>query len=281
MSALIDTLQVVVRHRHGWKRLFIVFLLLTVTSASQPLECRLCDRQAARVLTLYGLALDDHLIEADNIALYLFNLAESPPESAYPSAETFTSFLLQRLRHWQTVEAKPDSRAEQVVAQEHLRWYQKLHKDLSCPYSDSEVFQRIERVESDMQAEDALWRARLGPRRYIVFGGLLKGRYGGNSDVDYLVDMDSLTRAEALQVTAGRESTVKAQPQRRDHFQEKFARLQRGATTLKLLDEDKPWRGLRDMIFDCLRSKGFELNLEQRTVTRRFYPRPTPDEGWL
>jgi predicted nucleotidyltransferase len=262
-------------------RALLLLFLLTVAAACQSLECRPCDRQAARLLRLYGLDLEDHQIQADNVALYLFNLAEPLSETAWQSAETFTAFLAQRLEHWRRVEARQGSREEQVMAQDHCRWYQKLHKDLLCPYTDREVLQRLERVEQDMQAEDALWRARLGPRRYIVFGGLLKGRYGGNSDVDYLVDMEGLTRAEALQVTAGRESTVKAQPQLRENFQEKFARLQAGTPSMRLLDEDQPWRGLRDLIVDCLQSKGFELNFDLGTVVRRFYPPPTRDEGWL
>jgi hypothetical protein len=50
---------------------------------------------------------------------------------------------------------------------------------------------------------------------------------------------------------------------------------------MRLLDEDQPWRGLRDLIVDCLQSKGFELNFDLGTVVRRFYPPPTRDEGWL
>ncbi|MCA9790273.1 MAG: hypothetical protein KC910_00700 [Candidatus Eremiobacteraeota bacterium] len=69
------------------------------------------------------------------------------------------------------------------------RWHRKLQRDLSSPYTDSEAIQKLAQLEAELvtllQAQNPF------PSRLFVTGGITRGRFGANSDLD-LVGQDLL-----------------------------------------------------------------------------------------
>lgn len=62
------------------------------------------------------------------------------------------------------------------------RWHHKLQRDLSSPYTDREATEKLAELEAELET---LMRAQKPfPSRLFVTGGITRGRFGANSDLD-------------------------------------------------------------------------------------------------
>lgn len=88
---------------------------------------------------------------------------------------------------WETADMAAERKPED------MRWIQKIHRDVSQPYSDSDVAQHLGQLDSELV--DLVRVGRLAPSackgskfpsKMYVAGGVGKGRFGANSDLDVL-----------------------------------------------------------------------------------------------
>lgn len=138
-----------------------------------------CDRQAAHILGILHLTEHNHQIYKENLATLFYNLREAAPEASLESVESLRSWLRQREQHY---------REQRTVGSNELgRWPNKLERTLLHPYTDSQTARHLDEVvaafhqrcKSLAQAQPAF------PRKYYATGGLVFGRFGAFSELDY------------------------------------------------------------------------------------------------
>lgn len=107
------------------------------------------ERAADRLMEERGIPQDEHVLLRENLASCLFNGGASAERDA------------------------------------SSRWGRKLARDLERPYSDAQVFERLSVLEQRVQE---LSLHSLPGATWFVCGGMAKGRFGANSDVDLTCD---------------------------------------------------------------------------------------------
>ena len=131
---------------------------------------RLPDRVAHKALEALHLPPQDHQLLSENLASYT---SYYKPEFQQQLDRLEGDELLEKMqRGW--------------AFAEH-RWVNKIERDLRKPYSDSQVQQRFEQLESQFtQQSQQLLREHQGayPAQVYVTGSLVKGRFGAHSDID-------------------------------------------------------------------------------------------------
>ncbi len=78
----------------------------------------------------------------------------------------------------------------QEAAQPAERWTSKVQRDLEHPYTDQEVFEKVDRLDAD--ARVLLKHVNQRGATYVG-GSLVKGRFGANSDLDLVVEGHDVT----------------------------------------------------------------------------------------
>lgn len=66
---------------------------------------------------------------------------------------------------------------------EEQRWVNKIRRDINQPYTDGQVVAKVEALDRDLLALISVKGTRF-PLKVYVAGGINKGRFGGNSDLD-------------------------------------------------------------------------------------------------
>lgn len=134
------------------------------------IQPRLPDRIAAKALQELKLEPQEHLLLEENLACYVSNYQPAFQEEL---DRMQGPELLQRMQNgW---------------AQGEHRWVDKIRRDLSKPYADSQVRQRFEELQSRFGSESQRLVAEnqgAFPAKVFVTGSLVKGRFGAHSDLD-------------------------------------------------------------------------------------------------
>lgn len=135
-----------------------------------------CSRAASRLMTASQLPAEEHTLLRENLATYLHHLKPDFVEELSEARDPI--FTLKR-----------------GYANGDMRWTRKAFRDLEKPYTDTEVFQRVEELN---QGFAALVREQSPaiPTRYFVTGSLLKGRFGAHSDLDLVVETTDTTQRD-------------------------------------------------------------------------------------
>ncbi|MBS2036235.1 hypothetical protein JST97_14690 [bacterium] len=160
------------------------------TARSLPLD----HQQAGDIVSLCAGKLSDHQIMEQNVANYLAHmrsLGDELPAEALRDKRSLDRAVGAGMTGWSN---QPDSL-------EKLRWRSKLDREIHSPYADFEVGQRLRECLSDLRS--VLPEFSSLPHQLYLVGGPLgerEGRFGGNSDLDVVMKIDSenLARARAL-----------------------------------------------------------------------------------
>lgn len=142
-----------------------------------PLQGDLARIVSEKILDGLELNDDSHTLLRENIACYLFNLAGKEKLEE-----------LSRKRAVSVDEVLPFDRSG--------RWGGKLKRDLGSPYTDTEVFQHVRELDSDLRQKLTfiLSHTRGFPTKVYLTGSFVKARLGKNSDLDLHADVDPKTR---------------------------------------------------------------------------------------
>lgn len=131
---------------------------------------RLPDRIAGKALQALQLKPEGHSLLEENLACYTSNFKPAFQEE------------LDRLEGQPLLD-----RMQQGWAHGEHRWTDKIRRDLKDPYTDGQVQQRFEQLESRFASESQrLVAEHQGsfPAKVFVTGSLVKGRFGAHSDLD-------------------------------------------------------------------------------------------------
>lgn len=134
------------------------------------IQPRLPDRIAAKALQSLNLKSQEHVLLEENLACYVSNYKPAFQEE------------LDRMQGPELLQ-----RMQTGWAQGEHRWVDKIRRDLSKPYSDTQVRQRFEELENRFACESQRLVAEnqgAFPARVYVTGSLVKGRFGAHSDLD-------------------------------------------------------------------------------------------------
>lgn len=134
------------------------------------IQPRLPDRIAAKALHHLNLPSEQYQLLKENVACYVSNYNPAFQEE------------LERLSDSEMVQ-----RMQSGWSQGEHRWVDKIRRDLSKPYSDGQVQQRFEELETRFRSESQRLVAEnqgAFPARVFVTGSLVKGRFGAHSDLD-------------------------------------------------------------------------------------------------
>ncbi len=116
------------------------------------------------------------------------------PEEHTILRENVTHLLTQfKPEYVESLDALPTDKMEQALngsyANGPVHLAQKLSRDLrQRPYTDEEVFKRLDELDAALKAETAriLENSKPYPCKFYIAGSLEKGRFGARSDVDVL-----------------------------------------------------------------------------------------------
>ncbi len=153
------------------------------------------DHQQARdIVTLCGGKPGQHQIMEQNVANYLAHmrsLGDQLPAEALRDKQS-----LQK-----AVSAGMSGVGGQREVAEKLRWRSKLQREIQSPYQDQQVGERLQECVQDLQS--VLPEFAQYPHHLYLVGGPLgerEGRFGGNSDLDVVMEVspEVLSRAQAL-----------------------------------------------------------------------------------
>lgn len=167
-------------------RLLILILLLCTLLAGAE---EVCDRQALQILQMLRLAEPNHQIYRENLATMLYNLREPVPETSLTSLESLRSWLRQK---------EQDYREERTVGSNELgRWPHKLESALTHPYTDSQAARHLDEVVKAFHQRCQSLQQPGIVRRYFATGGLVYGRFGAFSELDYFFN-DAVSSSKPL-----------------------------------------------------------------------------------
>lgn len=134
------------------------------------IQPRLPDRIAAKALQSLNLKPQEHVLLEENLACFVSNYKPAFQEE------------LDRMQGPEMLQ-----RMQSGWAQGEHRWVDKIRRDLSKPYSDGQVQQRFEELQTRFSNESQrLVAENQGsfPARVYVTGSLVRGRFGAHSDLD-------------------------------------------------------------------------------------------------
>lgn len=226
---------------------------------TRPSQAR-CYRQAARILDLAQLDSSRHRILEENLASCLHNLRQSVPEKALGS--------LSDLRSWLQAKHAEDTERGTFGGFELARWSEKIVRDLERPYSDVEVGRRVQKVRAAFKRQVRALKTDMPgyPRQFMAFGGVAHGRFGANSDLDYLYcDPSGQSRFSGRPLADGFAFAPA------DFRTRKEAGEAMGSPLVPLAGP-APWTAFEQLVRTGLRERGLEVG-EGWQVSRVAYPR--------
>ncbi len=219
-----------------------------------------CYRQAAQILDLVQLDSSRHRVLEENLASCLHNLRQSVPERALTNLEELKSWLQRK---------QADSAAQGTFGGLELsRWPAKIVRDLERPYTDEQVGRRLKQVSAAFERQVRALRKRSPgyPRQFMVFGGVAHGRFGGNSDLDYLYcDPAGHSPFSGRPLADG----FAFEP---SEFRPRRSAGQAMGSPLVPLPGPAPWKAFEQLVRDQLQGRGLEVG-EEWQVSRVSYPR--------
>ncbi len=151
------------------------------------------------------------------------------------------------------------------------RWQMKLERDLAQPYTDREVIEALTAKERQLGRAVRRFRELAGGRgdaELYLMGGVLKGRFGPNSDIDLVIDSDDAFVDRVMKSEYGAHNPD-AEEFRVGSYAYASARGEHYGPFLNLgtLDQiDQHAHPLLDAFQRGLRDKGIELSLEDGSV---------------
>lgn len=249
------------------KRLCLALLLFTPGWAQE-----VCDRQASQILGMLRLAEPNHQIYKENLATMLFNLREPLPENALESKESLRVWLRQREEHYRELRT--------VGSNELGRWPNKIESALAHPYTDSQAARHLDEVVTAFhQRCQKLVQAQPGyPRRYYATGGLVFGRFGAFSELDYFFN-DPASGSKPL-VNSG---LCRGVAYDELTFQQRVEHPIVAGASLELSGSE-PWEKVRELVHKRFQEHGLIIEkiplgwkIQRSGYPARHYEDPTPD----
>ena len=161
-------------------------------AAQAPLP--LDHQQAGDIVSLCGGKPDQHQIMEQNVANYLAHMRSLGDE--LPAGALQDKKSLQK-----AVSAGMSGVGGQREVAEKLRWRSKLQREIENPYQDQQVGERLQVCLQDL--ESVLPEFAKFPHQLYLVGGPLgerEGRFGGNSDLDVVMQVtpELLPQAQAV-----------------------------------------------------------------------------------
>jgi len=212
----------------------------------------IADRIAARTLAHLRRNPEQHHLLAENLASYV---SHYKPDFQAELDRKEGHDLVDRLRSgW---------------AQADHRWVDKIRRDLDKPYTDSEVQQRFEVLESRFQGESQRLIAEHSgayPAQVFVTGSLVRGRFGAHSDIDAIGVADGPYRPSGYADV----SWQLTQDKGKDFLLNSFAETR----------AVEPGQRLLPIYQQALASRGLHLELQDGNcwrIERRSYPERQPE----
>jgi len=248
----------------------VVWLLLVWLPLSARAQSE-WDRQADRLLQLIQCQDSNHEILRENLATYFFNLRQQAPESALTDLESFESWLKQ-------IEAQ--LRQQRTFGSNEMgRWPSKFRISLKRPYDDHQAGKKWQLILHTFRQQcQILAQARPGyARHYYVFGGIVHGRFGANSDLDFIFRDPEGTPASKQFIVRGISSGYAFDE---SSFAERHAKAQAGQVKVVMggpvaaLDGPRPWEKLDRLLMNRLQARGLSIQHTPRgwQVRRLSYP---------
>ncbi|MBN9419546.1 hypothetical protein ABS71_14790 [bacterium SCN 62-11] len=221
----------------------LVLLLLCTPAFGQEV----CDREASQFLTILHLTEHNHQVYKENLATLFFNLREPVPEEALGSVESLRSWLHQ----------KEDLYREQrtVGSNELGRWTSKLENALLRPYTDSQAARHLDEVVAAFRNRcHKLAQAHPDyPRRYFATGGLVFGRFGAFSELDYFFN-DQVSGSKPF-VTSG---LCRGVAYDELTFQQRVEHPLVASASYELTGPE-PWQQVHQLVFTRLQERGLQI----------------------
>jgi len=153
-----------------------------------------CLRIAGRLTDALHLSRESHVLFQENIATYVAQLTDD-----------FVKGL----------ESKPDAELAPALCRAlpygETRWGIKLRRDVGHPYSDADVAAHLRGLGAELSGKVERLTALNGgefPFKLYVIGSLVRGRFGGNSDLDVLLNSGN-ERARGLGCEPGEEVSMR------------------------------------------------------------------------
>jgi len=258
-------------HRNiGRMKRALLFLLLLLASLAACAE-EVCDRQALQILQMLRLAEPNHQIYRENLATLLYNLREPAPESALESVESLKSWLRQKEQHY---------REERTVGSNELgRWPNKLESALTHPYTDSQAARHLDEVVTTFHRRCQSLHQAGYARRYFATGGLVYGRFGAFSELDYFFN-DTVSGSKPL-VNAG---LCRGVAYDEITFQQRIEHPLVAGSSLELTGPE-PWEKVRSLVLTRFHEHGLKVEktslgwkVERISFPTRHFEDPTPDK---
>lgn len=165
------------------------------TAAVRPPQGLPADHQQAEdIVSLCCGQAGPHQIMKQNVAHYLAHmrsLGDELPSEAFRDKQS-----LQK-----AVSAGMCGSGSQPQVAEKLRWRSKLYREIQAPYKDQQVGQRVRDCLLDLQSVLPAF-TQIPHRLYLVGGplGEREGRFGGNSDLDVVMEVTPEALPQARQV---------------------------------------------------------------------------------
>ncbi|MBS2036564.1 hypothetical protein JST97_16345 [bacterium] len=231
-----------------------------------------CDRQASQILAMMHLAEPNHQVYKENLATMLFNLREPLPESSIQSLESLRSWLREREQHYREQRT--------VGSNESGRWPNKIESALVHPYTDSQAARHLDEVISAFRQRCLkLNQTRPGyARRYYATGGLVFGRFGAFSELDYFFN-DPLSGTKPLVVTG----LCRGVAYDELTFQQRVEHPLVAGASLELSGPE-PWEKVRELVYGRFQERGLKIEkialgwkVQRAGYPARHYEDPTPE----
>jgi hypothetical protein len=245
-----------------------MMLLLCIPAFAQEA----CDRQAAHILGILHLTEHNHQVYKENLATLFYNLREPVPEASLDSIESLRSWL----RHKEEL-----YREQRTVGSNELgRWPNKLESALTHPYTDSQAARHLDEVVAAFhQRCQKLAQAQPGyPRRYYATGGLVFGRFGAFSELDYFFN-DPVSGTKPL-VTNG---LCRGVAYDEITFQQRVEHPLVAGSSYELAGPE-PWEKVRQLVLTRFQEHGLKVEkiplgwkVARAGYPARRYEDPTPD----
>lgn len=231
-----------------------------------------CDRQASHMLGILHLTEHNHQVYKENLATLFYNLREPVPEDSLTSVESLRSWLRQKEQHY--VELRT------VGSNELGRWPNKLENALARPYTDSQAARHLDEVVAAFHVRcQKLAQASPGyPRRYYATGGLVFGRFGAFSELDYFCN-DPVGASKPF-VTAG---LCRGVAYDELTFQQRVEHPLVAGTSYELAGPE-PWEKVRQLVLTRFHERGLHIEkiplgwkVARGSYPARHFEDPTPE----
>lgn len=253
--------------------MWLLCLLLSPLARAQSESDRLADR----LLNLLHCQDGQHEILRENLATYFFNLRQQVPESALTDLESFEAWLKQ---------LEVQFRQQRTFGSNELgRWPSKFRRSLSKPYDDNQAGQKWRLILRTFRQQcRILAQARPGyARPYYVFGGIVHGRYGANSDLDFIFRDPEGTPASKQFIVRGISSGYAFDEA---SMAERQAKARDGQLKVVMggpvapLEGPRPWEQLDRLLMKQIKARGLLIKPTPKgwQVRRLSYPTRTYED---